>query len=329
MLRKQRGGMASFRKLKTGWRAEVSRGGIRKSKVFPTQREAKDWAARAEYEIKNGDRVASKTRFGDILDRYAREVSPKKRGHRWEAIKLGNFGNDPIANIRMGDLSATDLADWRDKRLREVSTGTVAREMSLLSAVLTQARREWRLISINPMSDVRKPTSPPPRTRLPAPDEIERLRLVAGEDLTKTTARAFHAFLFAGETAMRAGEIVGLSWSRIDMEKRVAHLPMTKNGTARDVPLTSEAVRLLQALPEIEPVFGITSGNLDALWRKIRGKALVDGLRFHDSRAWALTKLARKVDVMTLAKISGHRDLKILLNTYYRETAEDIARRLD
>jgi hypothetical protein len=42
----------------------------------------------------------------------------------------------------------------------------------------------------------------------------------------------------------------------------------------------------------------------------------------------ALTSLARKVDVMTLARISGHKDLRILMNTYYRETAEQIAARL-
>ena len=56
---------------------------------------------------------------------------------------------------------------------------------------------------------------------------------------------------------------------------------------------------------------------------------MIKGLTFHDSRAYALTALARKVDVLTLAKISGHRDLRILSNTYYRESAEDIAQRLD
>ena len=40
------------------------------------------------------------------------------------------------------------------------------------------------------------------------------------------------------------------------------------------------------------------------------------------------TLLARRVDVMTLARISRHKDLRILLNTYYRESAEDIAARL-
>ena len=51
-------------------------------------------------------------------------------------------------------------------------------------------------------------------------------------------------------------------------------------------------------------------------------------MHFHDTRAEALTQLSRKVDVMTLAKISGHKDLSIMQNTYHRETAEDIAARM-
>ncbi|WP_454765528.1 tyrosine-type recombinase/integrase [Cupriavidus campinensis] len=65
-----------------------------------------------------------------------------------------------------------------------------------------------------------------------------------------------------------------------------------------------------------------------ALFRKVRAKLLIDDLHFHDSRAEALTRLSRRVDVMTLAKISGHKDLRILQSTYYRESAADIAARL-
>jgi integrase len=128
---------------------------------------------------------------------------------------------------------------------------------------------------------------------------------------------------------MRAGEIVGLTRDNLDLDNKVAHLPMTKNGHARDVPLSSAAVDLIAQLPpDLDPVFGLTSRQLDVLFRKIKSRALVDGLTFHDSRAAALTMLSRKVDVMTLAKISGHRDLRILQNVYYRETAADIAARL-
>ena len=320
--------MASIRRHGRGWRAEVSRRGIRRSKVFSTRQAAKDWAARQEYEILHHDEVAAKTTLGEVLERYAREVSPRKRGHRWEAIRLEKFRRDPIARLQMGELRPEHFAGWRDARLREVSPGTVIREMQLLSTVLNTARREWGLISSNPLSDVRRPPPPPPRDRLPTEDEIERMRHVAGEDLRHATARAFHAFLFALETAMRAGEIVGLTWDRIDLEMRVAHLARTKNGRPRDVPLSSEAVRLLEALPRMEPVFGLSSQQLDVLFRKVRDRAGVTDLTFHDSRHAAITRLSKKLDVLALARMVGHRDLR-MLQVYYNESAEELAKRLD
>lgn len=321
--------MASITKHGRGYRAQVYVDGVRRSKVLPSKKAAQDWAARTEYEIRHSGEIQSAKPLRDLFHRYANEVSPTKRGERWEGIRLAKLGRDKIGDIAIRDLCAADLADWRDRRLQEVGPASVLREMSLIGAVLSVARLEWGLLSGNPMEGVRKPTKPAARDRLPTSDEIERLRHVAGEDLQFATARAFHAFMFAGETAMRAGEIIGLTWDRLDLEKRVAHLPMTKNGTKRDVPLSTTAVEMLEMLREHDfvNVFGLTSQQLDALWRKIRGKAGVEGLTFHDSRAWATGRLAKKVDVLTLAKITGHRNINMLM-IYYRETAEEIAARL-
>jgi integrase len=321
--------MASFRKM-TGnrWRAEVARKGVRVSEVFAGKQAAKDWAARQEYLILNAKPESETAVFGDVLDRYAREVSPKKRGARWEILRIGRFRQDRFAGLKMADLSASDFAAWRDERLREVAPATVNREMTLLAAVLTVARKEWGLITVSPITDVRKPTKPPARDRLITDAEFEKLALIAGDDLSKQIARAFHAFRFSIETAMRAGEVVGLEWSRIDLDKRVARLAMTKNGTAREVPLSSEAVRLLEALPRLDPVFGITSGNLDALWRRLRDRAGIVNLTYHDSRHIAVTRLARKLDVLPLARMVGHKDLR-MLQAYYNESAEELAKQLD
>lgn len=74
--------------------------------------------------------------------------------------------------------------------------------------------------------------------------------------------------------------------------------------------------------------FTIDSGSLDALFRRTKNRLKITGLHFHDSRAEALTRLARRVDVLTLSKISGHTDLRMLSEVYYRESAEDIAARI-
>ena len=119
--------MATFRKQNSGYRAEVARKGRRKSKVLPTLQQAKDWAARAEFEILHSDKVAAQTPFGDVLDRYAREVSPAKKGHRWEVVRLEKIQRDKIACISLGELNPKDLADYRDRRLREVTGASVRR----------------------------------------------------------------------------------------------------------------------------------------------------------------------------------------------------------
>ena len=75
------------------------------------------------------------------------------------------------------------------------------------------------------------------------------------------------------------------------------------------------------------PLFDLRGPSLDALFRKARAMAGLEGFTFHDARATALTHLSRRVDVLTLARISGHRDLRMLM-VYYREADRSIADRL-
>lgn len=322
--------MATFRKLSSGkWQAQIARNGIRKSASFATKREAQDWSARQEYLVTNAEPLQSSLTLKDAFDRYAQEESPKRRGERWEVVRLKRLSFDRIANKRLADLEPADFAEWRDWRSKEVAPGTVRREMTLMSSVLSTARREWGLISHNPISDIRKPASPPPRDRRVSVDELNKLVEVAGTNLTTATARAVHAFRFAVETAMRAGEIVGLTTETVDRDTRVATLPKTKNGTVRKVPLSTAAIELLKALPESDgPLFDLTSQQIDALFRKARDKSKIVDLRFHDSRHEAITRLAKKLDVLSLARIVGHKDIKMLM-IYYNATAEELAQRLD
>ncbi|WP_040605140.1 tyrosine-type recombinase/integrase [Sagittula stellata] len=324
--------MASITKHGKQWRAQVARNGTRRSKVFPTRQEARDWAATVEADLTSAKPGrCSKLTFGAMLDRYAREVSPSKRGRDWEQRRIELLQNDPIAAVRLSDLCPEDLADWRDRRLREVAPGTVRRERVLLSSALSHARKVWRLIPENPMRDVVAPKEPPGRERLVTDSELEKLIFVAGEDLTTARARAVHAFRFALETGMRAGEIVGLEGRQVDPGLRVARLERTKNGDRREVPLSTEALRLLRLLPRVSddaPIFRLTSREIDASFRAVRDRAKISGLTFHDSRHSAVTRLSRKLDVLALARMIGHRDLR-MLQRYYNEAATDIAKRLD
>jgi integrase len=149
------------------------------------------------------------------------------------------------------------LGAWRDNRLQvdKVLGSTVNRDLNLLSHVFSTAAREWKWIAQSPTTDVRRPKDPPPRDRLYSEDEIERLCLAIGLDTDSTELvttkyqQVGIAFLFAIETAMRAGEICALTPKHVS--GRVAKLTpdLTKNGTSRSVPLSLPAVTLLRRLP--------------------------------------------------------------------------------
>lgn len=77
--------------------------------------------------------------------------------------------------------------------------------------------------------------------------KIERLGIVSGFDeevMTSAQGRVYLAFLFAIETAMRAGEICKIEWSMVEKERQTASLPgaITKTGRGRDVALSTRAV---------------------------------------------------------------------------------------
>jgi integrase len=108
----------------------------------------------------------------------------------------------------------------------------------------------------------------------------------------------------------------------------VKHKTRHTTNEDRIVPLLPPAIRLLKVVKGRGSYFTVAPGSRDTLFRKARDALLIKGLTFRDARAEILTRLARKVDVMTLSRISGHKDLNVLLRTYYREDAASIAARV-
>lgn len=206
-----------------GWRAEIAILGTRESKTFSTKAEAGAWASERETEIRRGadSGIVVGKSCGDAFDRYLEEVSIHKRGERWERLRLNAIGEvliggQKIKDIKLANVTPELLGVWRDQRMTgesKVTGATVNRELNLLSHVFTTARKEWKWLAGSPTSDVRRPKPAASRERIPTEDEIERLCNAlgfAGEPVTTKSQAVAVAYLFAIETAMRAGEICGL-----------------------------------------------------------------------------------------------------------------------
>jgi integrase len=323
--------MASIRKHGTGWRSQVFCRGVRDSQVFRTKREAESWAAARETAIRALASNPGNHTMADALARYAAEVSPGKRGARWELVRLAYFPRQAEfpASLRLADIDARHLSAWRDARLREVSAGAVLREFALLSSVFEVARREWRWIDRNPLADVRRPRAPDHRSVLITWRQIRamlrELDHCSGPCRSARQAVA-RAFLLALRSGMRAGELCGLTWDRVHAD--YVELPVTKT-TPRDVPLSPAARRVIESMRgwDSVSVFGMAPQSLDMLFRRARLSAGMNGFTFHDSRHVAATMLSRRLDVLTLCKVFGWRNTSQAL-TYYNPSAADIAVRI-
>lgn len=342
--------MATFEKRSNGYRFRVRKGGVDQSETFRTKAEGQAWATALEADIDAGRRGGIPDKlFRDVVERYLKEKTPHKRGAQPEAHRLSRtLGPRPedekkasykdvppfhLGLVSIRQLDETHVGKWRDWRMQTVGKASTRREWQTLSNVCNVAIKEWKWMKSNPFAMVPKPAASPPRKRRPEGDEIERILHCLGYheegELTTISARVGAAALFAIETAMREGEIAGLTKGSI--RGRVAHLDKTKNGDERDVPLSTAARAIIARLPSNGdgPLFGLKGSSIDALWRKAKGRAGVEGLTFHDLRREATTRLAKKFDVLTLAKITGHRDIQLLARVYYAPTMEELADKLD
>lgn len=365
--------MATFRKRGPyQWEAQIrKRGYPAQSKTFNTKAEAEAWAKMIESEMARGVWLsrgeAESTTLREALERYQAEIVPHKKGKVQEDSIIRMLLTLPLALRPLASIRGADIASLRDVWLQDYAPATVLRRLALLSHVFSVARKEWGMESLsNPVEVVRKPAANNARVRrvvtleaaaLDAGADDEARQMQDGE-LERVMAASSSALLpsiirLAVETAMRRGEIVGLRWEHIDLERRVAHLPATKSGSARDVPLSSKAVAVLQALCDgldakeqgqgavfaVRPD-GVTRAFERAVQRargryeaecgeagtRPRDGFLVD-LRFHDLRHEATSRLAEVFPMHELTKITGHRDPKMLMR-YYHPKAEKLAKKL-
>jgi integrase len=369
--------MATFRRRGPhSWEAQIRRRGWPAlTKTLNTKAEAVAWAAMIESEQARGvwlDRSeAESTTLLTLLDRYEREVVPGKKGAIREASVINLWRLTPLALRTVATIRGGDVAEQRDAWFADgLAPATVLRRLALLSHLFNTARREWHMESLpNPVELVRKPSPNNARTRrVAAPpstgrrrgrtlDELERV-IVASESSSLPTI-----LRLAVETAMRRSEIAAMRWEHVDLVRRVVHLPETKNGNSRDVPLSLAAVdALVVLLPDQDdrlrrrkaasvpaslrgPVFAVRPDGVTQAFDRARKRArstyekeckeanrapdpaYLRDLRFHDMRHEATSRLASRFQLHELAKITGHRDTRMLLRYYHPDVAA-LAKRL-
>lgn len=340
--------MATIRKRGGTWQAIVDRKGIYKSQSFQTKAQAQSWATSIEAEILTGkltvkQSISQSKTIADMMQKYAEEVSIKKDGTKWEQIRINALIQSSlvldgyeitIGNIKLSDFDERYVSAWRDMRMKQVSGSSVNREWNVFSNAFKVAIKEWKWISHNPWHEVKRPESNPARNRIATQDEIDRLIHSSGyskENVPETIiARVMAAALFSMQTGMRCKEITQLTPAMVHLDKNIVDVGHDTKTGARQVPISSEAKRILQQMLKLgaTTVFDLTTTQVDAHWRKLTKKAIINNLTFHDCKHYAVTWLAKKLNVFDLARVVGTKDLKTL-QLYYNKSASEIAKDLN
>ena len=329
--------MATIRQLRGRWQAMVRRRGVPpRCKSFDKRTDATRWARELEAEADRSGwvadtRLAEKTTLGELLTRYRSQVTPGKRSALTEASRINAMLRRPIVHRTLSKLTSADVATYRDERLKDVAPATVVRELNTLSHAIETALREWGLwLPRNPVKMVRRPTVPQGRKRRLEDGEEERLLAACDRGRTPLLKQLV---VLAIETGMRRGELLGLSWEHVHLAKRIVHLPLTKNGESRDVPLSRRATDALTALfkrkqPKVDLVFPMSGNSVRLAFEHLRVRAKMSDFHFHDLRHEAITRLfERGLNIAEVSAISGHKELR-MLQRYTHLRAIDLVARL-
>lgn len=316
--------MSSIRKRGDKWQARVHRKEHKPVvKSFNNKADALKWARNVESQLDLGTLAPKQSmpRLMPMLERYVEEVTPTKKGAPQERYRAAQFKKTKLAAMYLDKITGEVVAQYRDQRLTEVLNNTVRLELAFLSVVFEQCRKEWGLALSNPVKQIRMPKPGKPRQR----------RLEAGEEdallaaCKASGAHYLHSFVvLAIETGMRFGEIAGLQWDNVSVGNRTIFLPDTKNGHPRNVPLSSRSLSAINALPRSisGKVFWVKAGSIRSAFLIALDKAkainagnpmLMAGLRFHDLRHEAVTRLFEKgLNPIEVGMVSGHRTLSML-----------------
>ena len=328
------------RKRGDAYRIEIMIDGQRMSATRDTVKECHAWASRKLLESKAGQLSTADTRshlkLGELMTIQYEVSRRQSKGKRTDLDYQRMIIRDYawLTSMRVVDITAQDLTRYRDMRLQKVASSTVLRDFSYLSSVFSYAVKNLFIIDKNPCLDVHKPSKAKDRYRRITQDEIDALLIACDYQVGQTPTLGKHyvgwSLIWAIESAMRRGEIFGMTWG--DVHKNHVHLPVTKTDDPRDVPLSPVMRELLACLSSFDKhdkkdnLIEIDLEAFRSAWRRAVAQIGIKNLQFRDTRHEAISRFVKtqKLPVEHVAKITGHKKIETLLNVYYNPTADEL-----
>ena len=326
--------MATIRKRGDKWQVQIRRKGeVPFSRTFGLRRDADIWARMVETQADRKDlpkdpRLLGQHTLGELVVRYRDTVSVKKRGKEMEQWVLNAFLRHSLCVRSLSNITAIDFTAYRDERLQEIKPNSLKRQLDVIHNLFEVARDEWGLpFKENPLDKIRLDCTDTRRERRLRPGEFERLVDACG---LCRNPYVLPIIKLAIETGMRRGEILAIQWHDIDIREQSLTIPRSKNGRSRHIPLTSKAIAIIQGVEKVgDRVFPVTANGFRLAWQRVKTRARIEDLHFHDLRHEAISRFFELgLTTPEVALISGHRDMRMLFR-YAHAMRSQISEKLD
>ena len=313
--------MATFNKRRNGdgstsWDAMVRVVGYPPTgKSFRTKLAAELWAAQTEAAAKGGTLASARgMTLGYLLDEaLPRMTNPIAAAFAYWREQLGDVRLDKITPelvaLHRDRLLGAPCRGHNHKTARPRSTATVRNYLIELSRLFALAVKELRVMDSNPCARVTRPAPSTEVVRWLSDDE----RVALLDACKASDSPDLYPFvLFALTTGARKGEVAALKWAQVDLVRRWAIFPRTKNGEARGVPLTTAVCALLAARPrDVAQVFPI---DITSAWHTAVDRAGIVNFRFHDLRHTCGSAMVQAgANLAEVATLLGHKSLQMTL----------------
>lgn len=316
------------------------------SRMFPTEKLARDWGVRLESKLKEDGipqrKLKTKT-LGELLTDYATTLEshgPVRRTRIAELVQLSAvFMKTPLAGLTSATFSTFAAA-----RRKEGAGGTtVLHNLATLRAVLNAARPMYGLEvtgepvaqAISALGRAGVVSRSGSRERRPTQDELNRI----DEEYTRiaaypqTNIPGGIIVKLAVALPRRLGELTDMRWLDYNKTAKTVKLRDTKHPTKpRDelVPLTPEAMAIIDTLPVIdERILPYKSESVSASFDRVTARLGIEDLHFHDLRHEGISRLfERGLSIQEVALISGHQSWA-MLRRYTHPSVTSLAEKLN
>jgi integrase len=250
----------------------------------------------------------------ELSDRYLDYARTYKRLHDIDERYLRLHLLPRFGKLHLDQLDQTEIMEWLQSKVTEgYAQATVNRWQVILSHMMRMAK-QWGLPGAdrNPLEGVKQKDANNHVERFLSPTETLRLKQAVDASSNPMLKHIVALLLLTG---CRKRELLDAKWEEVNLDKKVWRIPTSKAGKPRHVPLSEDAIAVLEAIPRFEECPFIVP-NPDTLkpflsiyhsWDTARRAAGLPDVRMHDLRHSAASNLVNSgQSLYVVAKVLGH-----------------------